>query len=91
MNLEGAVALGFAKELGKAHEKGGAAAQQALYEKLLAGGYERGSALSVARTLETDDVIDPSESRRWIAAALETTAPPAQRPWRRKRPCVSPW
>ena len=98
MNLEGAVALGFAKELTKAGEAGGAEAKQALFDKLLAMGYERGGALSVARTLETDDVIDPAESRSWILNALEAaSAGPDHRnrnqgrPWKRKRPCVSPW
>ena len=60
----------------------------------------RAGALSVARALETDDVIDPSESRSWIAAALEASAEgrATGRPWGggggedgRKRPCVSPW
>ena len=60
----------------------------------------RAGALSVARTLETDDVIDPAESRSWIAAALEASAEgrATGRPWGggggedgRKRPCVSPW
>jgi acetyl-CoA carboxylase carboxyltransferase component len=96
MNLEGAVALGFAKELTKAREAGGAGAEQALFDKLLAMGYERGGALSVARTLETDDVIDPAESRAWILNALEAASAGPEhrsqgRPWKRKRPCVSPW
>ena len=98
MNLEGAVALGFAKELAKAREGGGAAAEEKLYNQLLAAGYERGGALSVARTLETDDVIDPAESRAWVAGVLEATDEQVQggAGWRRpagarKRPCISPW
>lgn len=91
MNLEGAVALGFAKELASAAEAGGASAQQALFDKLLAAGYERGSALSVARTLETDDVIDPAESRAWILSALDAASAKKARTKDRKRPCVSPW
>ena len=63
MNIEGAVALGFAKELAKAAEAGGDDAAAALFAKLVGAGYARGSALSVARTLETDEVIDPAESR----------------------------
>ena len=98
MNLEGAVALGFAKELAQAAEAGGPPAQQKLFDKLLAMGYERGGALSVARTLETDDVIDPAESRAWILSALDAASARSdggsgegKRPRKRKRPCVSPW
>jgi acetyl-CoA carboxylase carboxyltransferase component len=96
MNLEGAVSLGFAKELAKAEE---GPARDALFQKLVDVSYERGGALSVARTLETDDVIDPAESREWISAALEVAAAKAGgaggSAWRerrnKKRPCVSPW
>ena len=50
--------------------------------------------MSVARTLETDDVIDPAESRAWIQTALEASPPPPRegRAHRgKRRPCVSPW
>ena len=77
MNIEGAVSLGFVKELTRAQQEGGDEAAGALFRKLVRAGYERGSALSVARTLETDDVIDPAETRTWIGSALE--AWPAQR------------
>ena len=93
MGLEGAVELGFSKELAKAAGTS-AEARQELYTSLVQAAYERGGALSVARTLETDDVIDPAESRAWIEAALEASPPPPRegRAHRSKRrPCVSPW
>lgn len=70
-----------------------AEARKALYDKLVGLAYERGGALSVARTLETDEVIDPAESRAWLLAALEA-APPVPSPRAdgvKRRPCISPW
>eukprot|EP00966_Prymnesium_polylepis_P113683 2628382-Prymnesium_polylepis.1 len=91
MNFEGAVELGFRKELAAA-EAESPQARQELFEQLLAMSYERGSALNVARTLETDDVIDPAESRQWVAAAMAAHQPVSfkDRP-AKKRPCISPW
>ena len=91
MNAEGAVELGFSKELAQAAEAS-AESRKELFDQLLAASYERGSALSVARTLETDDVIDPAESRKWVAAALAAHAPVSFKERReRRRPCISPW
>ena len=90
MNIEGAVALGFAKELAKAKEQGGEAAAAKLFDKMVMMGYERGGALSVARTLETDDVIDPAETRAWVAGVLEMRAGGAG-PRRGDGRALSPW
>ena len=67
MGLEGAVRLGFRKELEAAPDE---ASRQALYERMVAASYERGKALNMASFLEIDAVIDPAESRRWIARGL---------------------
>jgi acetyl/propionyl-CoA carboxylase alpha subunit len=67
MGLEGAVRLGFRKEL-EAQPSG--SAREALFRKLLAGQYEAGSALNMATTLEIDAVIDPAESRAWLSRGL---------------------
>ena len=101
MNLEGAVELGFAKELAAAGSVPlvGGAARRRLFDKLMEKGIERAGAVSVARTLETDDVIDPAESREWIVHGLETAGAGLDEEgarWRRRgsrkrRPCVSPW
>ena len=101
MGLEGAVELGFAKELAAAASVPlvGARTRRALFETLMAKGLERAEALSVARTLETDDVIDPAESREWILHGLQSAAvgdDGGLPHWRkreavRRRPCVSPW
>ncbi|MBD0023873.1 ATP-grasp domain-containing protein [Gordonia pseudamarae] len=62
MGLEGAVRLGFRKEL----ESADPAAREELFANLVALAYERGKALYAATTYEIDDVIDPAASREWI-------------------------
>ncbi|WP_205877477.1 acetyl-CoA carboxylase family protein [Mycobacterium camsae] len=63
MGLEGAVRLGFSKELAAAADE---AQRQALFDKLVAAAYQHGKALRAGTTFELDDVIDPAESRAWI-------------------------
>ncbi|MBW0014715.1 carboxyl transferase domain-containing protein [Mycobacterium sp.] len=63
MGLEGAVRLGFSKELAAVADP---AERQELFDKLVAAAYEHGKALRSATTFELDDVIDPAESRAWI-------------------------
>ncbi|OBJ49599.1 carboxyl transferase domain-containing protein [Mycobacterium sp. 1423905.2] len=63
MGLEGAVRLGFSKELAAAPDE---AERQALFERLVAAAYQHGKALRSATTFELDDVIDPADSRAWI-------------------------
>jgi acetyl-CoA carboxylase carboxyltransferase component/acetyl/propionyl-CoA carboxylase alpha subunit len=67
MGLEGAVRLGFRRELEAAPDAG---AREALFRRLLAEQYERGSAINMATSLEIDAVIDPLETRTWISRAL---------------------
>ena len=71
MGLEGAVRLGYRKELEAAADD---TARQALYEKLVAKQYENGHALNMATTLEIDAVIDPAETRAWLVRGLESVA-----------------
>ncbi|MCV7408900.1 carbamoyl-phosphate-synthetase [Mycobacterium florentinum] len=63
MGLEGAVRLGFSKELAAAADTG---ERERLFDKLVAAAYQHGKALRAATTFELDDVIDPSDSRAWI-------------------------
>lgn len=63
MGLEGAVRLGFSKELAAAADD---TQRQALFDKLVAAAYQHGKALRAGTTFELDDVIDPAESRAWI-------------------------
>lgn len=66
MGLEGAVRLGYRRELAAAEDP------DALFDELVARAYERGKALSAATVYEIDDVIDPAETRRWIGTALRS-------------------
>jgi acetyl-CoA carboxylase carboxyltransferase component len=70
MGLEGAVRLGYRKELEAVPE---GQAREALFEKLVAQQYANGSALNMAATLEIDAVIDPAETRGWLARGLASS------------------
>ena len=67
MGLEGAVRLGFRKELEALPE---GAERDALFAKLLAKSYANGEAMHMAATLEIDAVIDPADTRAWLARGL---------------------
>ena len=67
MGLEGAVRLGFRKEL-EAQPEG--PQREALFQRLLSEAVQRGQALNMASHLEIDDVIDPAETRDWLLRQL---------------------
>jgi len=69
MGLEGAVRLGYRREL---EAESDPAARQALFDKLLRGLYAAGAAVNVAAMLEIDAVIDPADTRHWIVQGLKT-------------------
>lgn len=68
MGLEGAVRLGYRKELAAITDP---EARQRAFESHVAELYEHGKAVNAAAALEIDAVIDPAESRSWILTALE--------------------
>ena len=70
MGLEGAVRLGFRKELAAITDP---AARQQRYEQLVAEYYEQGKALSTAAAFEIDDVIDPARTRHVLIGTLART------------------
>jgi acetyl-CoA carboxylase carboxyltransferase component len=87
MGLEGAVKLGFRKELAAIED---AEERRALFDEMVDRMYAHGKALNTATHFEIDDVIDPLSSREWIMGALRAAPPPA--PERRpKRPCIDTW
>lgn len=87
MGLEGAVRLGYRRELDAADTP---EAREQLFQELVARMYEVGKALSTASYFEIDDVIDPAETRRWLTALLDTAPPPAPRVGK-KRPNIDTW
>ena len=71
MGLEGAVRLGFRRELEAVADP---TERRALEQRLLDDLYERGRAVNAAAVVELDDVIDPVDTRRWILTATAGTA-----------------
>ena len=67
MGLDGAVRLGYRKELEALPE---GAQRDALYQTLVDEQYAKGSAINMAATLEIDAVIDPAQTRVWLSAGL---------------------
>ena len=67
MGLEGAVRLGFSKELAAVADP---IERQNLFDKLVEAAYQHGKALTSATTFELDDVIDPADTRGWIVRLL---------------------
>ena len=82
MGLEGAVELGYRKELAAASED----SRDALRERLVAEQYAKGRALNLAATLEIDAVIDPADTRRWLVGLLASAKPPS-----RSGRFIDPW
>ena len=72
MGLEGAVRLGYRKELEAVPE---GAQRQALFDQLVARQYAAGQAMNMAATLEIDAVIDPAETRGWLERGLAAARP----------------
>jgi acetyl-CoA carboxylase carboxyltransferase component/acetyl/propionyl-CoA carboxylase alpha subunit len=72
MGLEGAVRLGYKRELDAAPDD---AARQALFETLVAKLYAEGKAINMASYLEIDACIDPVETRAWISSGLRAAKP----------------
>lgn len=87
MGLEGAVRLGFAKELAAVENL---EERQKLFDKMVAKAYQNGKAINMASFLEIDAVIDPEETRAWLLRGLNTAPKPTPREGR-KRPFVDTW
>jgi len=87
MGLEGAVKLGFRKELEAITDLAG---RRARFETMVAQAYERGKAVNMAAHFELDDVIDPATTRRYILGAL-SSLPPAPVRTSKKRPNIDTW
>ena len=87
MGLEGAVKLGYKKELDAIDDL---KEREEAYQKLVDRMYQVGKGLSMADHFEIDDVIDPQDSRQWIIAALRAAGSPPKRT-QKKRPMIDTW
>ncbi len=88
MGLEGAVRLGYRKELAAIEDP---AAREALFRQHLDGLIARGKAVSMASFLEIDAVVDPAETRRWVLRGLAMAAARAPRATGKRRPNIGTW
>jgi acetyl-CoA carboxylase carboxyltransferase component len=86
MGLEGAVRLGFRRELDAIEDEGERARA---FDAMVERAYQHGKALHVAEHFEIDDVIDPADTRARISHALRSAPPGADR-WNH-RPFVDTW
>jgi acetyl-CoA carboxylase carboxyltransferase component len=71
MGLEGAVRLGYQRELQAIADPQD---RQRRYEELVAAQYEQGKALSTAAAFEIDDVIDPAATRPLVLAVINRSS-----------------
>jgi acetyl-CoA carboxylase carboxyltransferase component len=88
MGLEGAVRLGMRRELEAIDDE---QERERVFQATVAAAYERGRGVNMAAYGEIDDVIDPADSRRWIATLFDEHS---GRWWRRegkKRPNIDAW
>ena len=87
MNLEAGVKLGARAQLEQIEDL---EERTRVYEQMVADAYERGNAFNAATVLESDDVIDPAETRQWIIRLLD--AVPNSDPIREgRRPYIDSW
>ncbi|MFP5474221.1 MAG: acyl-CoA carboxylase subunit beta, partial [Gammaproteobacteria bacterium] len=84
MGLEGAVRLGFRKELEAVPE---GAERDALFKQLVDRQYADGQAVNMAQTLEIDAVIDPADTRAWLVRGLASAVRVQESP----KPYVDTW
>ncbi len=90
MGLEGAVSVGFQKELAEIKDWD---QRDARFRELVEEAYQHGKALNMASYLEIDAVIDPAESREWVLRGLASLPPTTYSPqeYKKRRPCVDSW
>jgi acetyl-CoA carboxylase carboxyltransferase component len=73
MGIDGAVTLGYRKELAAAAARS-EQERDALHQQLVARALDQGQAMNMASHLEIDAVIDPAETRDWLLRTLRAAA-----------------
>jgi acetyl-CoA carboxylase carboxyltransferase component len=87
MGIEGQVKLGRRRELEQIKDP---QQRRERFDELVARAYDRSKAMNAAHVFEIDDVVDPADTRRWLATGLESAPQPDPRRGQ-KRPCIDPW
>ncbi len=88
MGLEGAVRLGMKRELEAIADQ---EERERVFKATVAAAYEHGQGVNMAAFGEIDDVIDPADSRRWIATLFDDTSGQWRRREGKKRPNIDAW
>jgi acetyl-CoA carboxylase carboxyltransferase component len=88
MGLEGAVRLGMRRELEAIEDP---EERERLFQATVAAAYEHGRGVNMAAYGEIDDVIDPADSRRWIATLFDEHSGQWWRREGKKRANVDTW
>jgi acetyl-CoA carboxylase carboxyltransferase component len=88
MGLEGAVRLGMRRELDAIADE---QERERVFRETVAAAYERGQGINMAAYGEIDDVIDPADSRRWIATLFDEHSGEWRRRSGKKRPHIDAW
>ncbi|MXW00202.1 MAG: carbamoyl-phosphate synthase large subunit [Holophagales bacterium] len=87
MNIEGAVKLGYRKELAAIEDP---EERRLEFERRVEASYERAKAVNAATGGGLDDVIDPAETRSWITESMKRLPKPPPRTGK-KRPYIDTW
>ena len=87
MNIEGSVKLGYRKELAAIENP---EERRLEFEQRVAQSYEAAKAINAAVGGGIDDVIDPADTRDWIASSLRRLPPTPVRT-EKKYPYIDPW
>ncbi|MGE0425895.1 MAG: carboxyl transferase domain-containing protein [Reyranellaceae bacterium] len=87
MNIEGAVKLGYRKELMAIEDPG---ARLAEFQRMTAEAYDTAKAVNAVMGGGIDDVIDPAATRQWIVNGLKRLPPVPVRTGK-KYPYVDTW
>jgi acetyl-CoA carboxylase carboxyltransferase component len=88
MGLEGAVRLGMRRELDAIEDP---QERERVFQATVAAAYAHGEGLNMAAYGEIDDVIDPADSRRWIATLFDPPATDWRRRSGKRRPNIDVW
>jgi len=87
MNIEGAVKLGYRKELMAIDDP---EARRQEFDRRTAIAYDNAKAVNAVAGGGIDDVIDPAETRRWLVNSLKRL-PPVPPRTEKKYPYIDPW
>ena len=87
MNIEGAVKLGYRKELAAIEDP---EERRLEFERRVEASYERAKAVNAAAGGGLDDVIDPADTRSWITESTKRLPPTPPRTGK-KRPYIDTW